>query len=171
MIKEMGARNGCPRPQVVMDDARGLQSETVITLLRENGISAYKPHKKDRVGHWALIRSLLSNATTGDGLTAALQILSCLVVANRPASEVLRVFEPLPQILRNVRISGVSPLEQAEVRSVVADAEARLASVGRLLIRKSGTEPLIRVMAEGEDEVLVTAVVNDVADAIQRAAT
>ncbi len=110
-------------------------------------------------------------ATTGDGLTAALQILSCLVHANRPASEVLRVFEPLPQILRNVRIHGMSPLDQAEVRHVMADAEARLASGGRLLIRKSGTEPLIRVMAEGEDEVLVTAVVNDVADAIQRAAT
>jgi len=110
-------------------------------------------------------------ATTGDGLTAALQILACLVHANRPASEVLRVFEPLPQILRNVRIGGVSPLEQAEVRHVMADAEARLASGGRLLIRKSGTEPLIRVMAEGEDEVLVTSVVNDVADAIQRAAT
>ncbi|MFN4089013.1 MAG: phosphoglucosamine mutase [Alphaproteobacteria bacterium] len=109
-------------------------------------------------------------ATTGDGLTAALQVLSCLVDANRPASEVLRIFAPLPQIMRNVRVEGTCPMDRIEVRSAVADGEARLARSGRLLIRKSGTEPLIRVMAEGEDEVLVTAVVNDVADAIQRAA-
>src|SRR3546814_16370946 len=78
-------------------------------------------------------------ATTGDGLTAALQILSCLVQANRPASEVLRVFEPLPQIMRNVRINGVSPMENAEVRSVMADADARLATCGQLG-RGSGRE-------------------------------
>src|SRR5690606_37242094 len=98
-------------------------------------------------------------ATTGDGLVAGLQAMACLVEANRPASEVLRLFEPLPQILRNVRVNGGAPLEDSRVRRAMAEAEARLAGCGRLLIRKSGTEPLIRVMAEGEDEALVIQVV------------
>ena len=107
--------------------------------------------------------------TTGDGLIAALQVLAVLIEANRPASEVLRLFEPLPQVLRNVKLDGSSPFDLVAVQGAMADAEARLANCGRLLIRKSGTEPLIRVMAEGEDEGLVVQVVDDIATAIERA--
>ena len=113
---------------------------------------------------------LSDHATTGDGLLAALQVLACLIEADRPASEVLRLFRPLPQVLRNVRIAGAAPLENGQVRRAVAAAEARLADCGRLLIRKSGTEPLVRVMAEGEDEALVLQVVEEVAGAIAAAA-
>jgi phosphoglucosamine mutase len=109
-------------------------------------------------------------ATTGDGLVAALQVLSELVESKRPASELLRCFTPLPQRLENVRFKSGQPLEAAGVKAAIADAEARLSGTGRLLIRKSGTEPLIRVMAEGEDPALVAAVVEDVCEAVRRAA-
>ena len=105
-------------------------------------------------------------ATTGDGLVAALQILAVLVSDGRPASEVLRRFEPLPQLLKNVRFAGGAPLEDARVKAVIAEAEARLNGTGRLLIRKSGTEPLIRVMAEGEDEAMVAEVVDEICAAV-----
>ncbi|MGZ8361674.1 MAG: phosphoglucosamine mutase, partial [Allosphingosinicella sp.] len=97
---------------------------------------------------------LTDYARTGDGLVAALQVLACLVECGRPASELLRLFEPLPQLLKNVRFDGGTPLRHPDVKAAIADGEARLAGRGRLVIRKSGTEPLIRVMAEGEDEGL-----------------
>ncbi len=99
-------------------------------------------------------------ATTGDGLLAALQVLAVLVEEGRPASEACRVFTPLPQVLKSVRFTGPSPLEAATVRAAIAAAEAELAATGRLLIRKSGTEPVIRVMAEGEDSALVRRIVD-----------
>jgi phosphoglucosamine mutase len=99
-------------------------------------------------------------ATTGDGLVAALQTLAVLVEQNRPASEVCRVFTPLPQLLRNVRFTGASPLRDATIKRAIAEAEGELSGVGRLLIRESGTEPLVRVMAEAEDEVLIARVVD-----------
>jgi phosphoglucosamine mutase len=107
-------------------------------------------------------------STTGDGLIAALQALAVRVDTDRPASEVLRLFEPLPQLLRNVPVNGASPLERDEVRRAVDDGEARLGTTGRLLIRKSGTEPVIRIMAEGEDENLIGQVVDDIAGVLQR---
>lgn len=109
-------------------------------------------------------------ATTGDGLVAALQVLAVLIDSGKPASEALRVFDPLPQILKNVRFNGGAPLDEPAVKQVIADAEARLNGTGRLLIRKSGTEPLIRVMAEGEDERLVEQVVDSICDAVRCAA-
>ena len=109
-------------------------------------------------------------ATTGDGLFAALQVLAVLVNDGRPASEVLRLFTPLPQVLRNVRFVGPSPLTAAPVRRAVAAAEARLAGTGRLLIRESGTEPLVRVMAEAEDEALVARIVDELCAEIANAA-
>ncbi|HEX7388693.1 MAG TPA: phosphoglucosamine mutase [Acidiphilium sp.] len=99
-------------------------------------------------------------ATTGDGLIAALQVLAVLVREGRPASAVCRLFEPLPQLLRNVRYSGTTPLQAPSVLAAMTEAETRLAGTGRLLIRVSGTEPLIRVMAEGEDERLVEEIVD-----------
>ncbi|MEX0694878.1 MAG: phosphoglucosamine mutase [Rhodospirillales bacterium] len=105
-------------------------------------------------------------ATTGDGLIAALQVLAVLVASGKPASTVCDKFEALPQILKNIRYNGGSPLEAASVKNAIADAEKRLKSNGRLLIRNSGTEPLIRVMAEGEDPVLVEAIVDGVCAAI-----
>ena len=90
---------------------------------------------------------------------AALQVLAALVEQQRPASEACRLFEPLPQLLRNVRFAGVSPLGHPAVIAAVQEAERALAATGRLLLRESGTEPLVRVMAEGEDESLVRGVV------------
>ncbi|WP_419827997.1 phosphoglucosamine mutase [Sphingomonas sp.] len=109
-------------------------------------------------------------ATTGDGLVAALQVLAELVHSGKPASELLRRFDPLPQRLQNVRFKSGAPLETDGVRASIAAAEARLAGTGRLVIRKSGTEPLIRVMAEGEDPTLVREVVDEVCEAVRRAA-
>jgi phosphoglucosamine mutase len=108
-------------------------------------------------------------ATTGDGLVAALQILAALVEADQPASELLHMFDPLPQLLKNVRFAGGAPLETDGVKSAIAAAEQRLEGTGRLVIRKSGTEPLIRVMAEGEDQALVEEVVDSICEAVKAA--
>ncbi|HEX8639984.1 MAG TPA: phosphoglucosamine mutase [Allosphingosinicella sp.] len=112
---------------------------------------------------------LTDYATTGDGLVAALQVLACLVESGRRASEVLNLFEPLPQLLKSVRFEGGAPLRQHSVKSAIAEGEARLAGSGRLVIRKSGTEPVIRVMAEGEDEGLVNEVVDSICAAVKAA--
>ncbi|HYG29577.1 MAG TPA: phosphoglucosamine mutase [Allosphingosinicella sp.] len=112
---------------------------------------------------------LSDHATTGDGLVAALQILACLVESGKTASELLHQFDPLPQLLKNVRFGGGAPLEAAAVKSAIASAEARLSGTGRLVIRKSGTEPLIRVMAEGEDQALVEEVVDSICEAVKAA--
>jgi phosphoglucosamine mutase len=109
-------------------------------------------------------------ATTGDGLVAALQVMAELVRAGAPASEVLHRFDPLPQILKNVRFKGGKPLEEARVKDAIAAAEAELDGKGRLVIRASGTEPVIRVMAEGDDRGQVEAVVDRVCDAVREAA-
>jgi len=114
---------------------------------------------------------LTDHATTGDGLVAALQVLAALVESQAPASALLRQFEPLPQLLKNVRFNGGSePLEADSVRQRIAAAEAELEGHGRLVIRKSGTEPLIRVMAEGEDSAMVERVVDDICEAVRTAA-
>jgi phosphoglucosamine mutase len=109
---------------------------------------------------------LSDHSTTGDGLIAALQVLACVKQRGRPASEILNLFEPLPQLLRSVRYSGGLPLEHRGVIQCIADGEARLKGSGRLSVRKSGTEPVIRVMAEGEDEAMVNDVVNTICGAI-----
>ncbi len=113
---------------------------------------------------------LTDYATTGDGLVAALQVLAELVRQKKPASALLKQFDPVPQLLKNVRFSGGKPLEAAAVKAVIADAEAELNGTGRLVIRPSGTEPVIRVMAEGDDAAQVTRVVNAICDAVKEAA-
>ena len=113
---------------------------------------------------------LLDHATTGDGTVAAMRVLASLVRSNRPASEELRMFEPVPQLLKNVRYEGASPLDAPTVKQAIADAEATLAGRGRLVIRASGTEPLIRVMAEGDDPRMVEEVVDGICDALRAVA-
>lgn len=109
-------------------------------------------------------------ATTGDGLIAALQVLAALVEAGLPASRLTRVFQPVPQKLENVRFSGeCDPLVDPIVREAIARGEKALGSLGRLLIRKSGTEPLIRVMGEAEDRAMLQIVVHDICSAIDKA--
>lgn len=108
-------------------------------------------------------------ATTGDGLVAALQILSCAQKMQRPVSEITKRFTPVPQLLKNARYSGVSPLDNDHVKSAIADAEAQLGNSGRLVIRASGTEPLIRVMAEGDDQGQIEGLVDGLIDVIKAA--
>ena len=109
-------------------------------------------------------------ATTGDGLLAGLQFLAEIVVSGKPASQLTQVFETVPQMLQNVRFqAGQAPLEQVSVQEAIASGEADLGDKGRVLIRKSGTEPLIRVMAECEDEVLLNRVVGDIVAAVESA--
>jgi phosphoglucosamine mutase len=109
-------------------------------------------------------------ATTGDGLIAALQVLASIVETGRRASEVCSLFTPVPQQLRSVRFAKGDPLAACSVKGAIDEATNRLATTGRLVIRKSGTEPVIRVMAEGEDEELVAAVVDEICQAILDAA-
>ncbi len=104
--------------------------------------------------------------TTGDGLVAALQVMAVVCASGKPVSEICRKFEPVPQILKNVRFSSGQPLEDKVVKEAIEDGKARLGDTGRLVIRKSGTEPLIRIMAEGDDEGLVKLVVNDIAGVV-----
>ena len=109
-------------------------------------------------------------ATTGDGLMAALQFLAAMIETGKPASEVLHVFDPVPQLLKNVRYTaGQTPLEIASVQTAIAEAEGQLQGNGRLLIRKSGTEPLIRVMAESEDESILNQSVDHIVAAVEAA--
>lgn len=113
---------------------------------------------------------LLDHATTGDGTIAALQVLAALVSSGKRASELLHLFDPVPQLLRNVRFAGGKPLETDSVKAVIADAEASLSGKGRLVIRPSGTEPVIRVMAEGDDASEVEAAVASICAAVEKAA-
>jgi phosphoglucosamine mutase len=105
--------------------------------------------------------------TTGDGLVAALQVLAVLKAEDKPVSELCHLFDPLPQLLKNVRFKKGEPLGEADVKDAIREGEARLGKGGRLVIRKSGTEPLIRVMGEGDDETLLRAVVRDICSAIE----
>jgi len=133
----------------------------VLEAMRERGFNV----GGEQSGHIILA----DYSTTGDGLVAALQILACLVEEGRPASELLHQFDPLPQLLKNVRFGGGAPLETDGVKRAIASAEERLRGAGRLVIRKSGTEPLIRVMAEGEDESVVEEVVDSICEAVTAA--
>jgi phosphoglucosamine mutase len=111
-------------------------------------------------------------STTGDGLLAALQVLAVIVQSGKPASEVCKLFDPAPQVLENVRYEKgkPDPLAAAAVKDAIKAGEAALVGKGRLLVRKSGTEPLVRIMAEGDDEKLVRQVVGEVKNAVMAAA-
>jgi len=134
----------------------------VVERMREGGFNL----GGEQSGHIVLS----DYTTTGDGLIAALQVLAVLVPSQAPASQLLKVFDPLPQVLRNVRVNGGAPLEDARVKHAVTQAERRLGANGRLLIRKSGTEPVIRVMGEGDDARLVGEVIDDLIETIAASA-
>ncbi|MBB2973540.1 phosphoglucosamine mutase [Mesorhizobium sp. RMAD-H1] len=135
----------------------------VVEHMREHGFNV----GGEQSGHIVLS----DFSTTGDGLVSALQILAVMQEQQRPLSEVCQKFEPVPQLLKNVRTTGGKPLEDKSVKSAINDARDRLGNAGRLVIRPSGTEPLIRVMAEGDDRNLVEAVVNDIVNVISGART
>ncbi len=134
----------------------------VLEQMRAHGINV----GGEQSGHMIL----LDHATTGDGTVAALQVLAQLVETGKKASELLHLFDPVPQLLKNVRFSGGKPLDDPKVRAVIAEVEAELAGTGRLVIRPSGTEPVIRVMAEGDDAGQVELVVDRICEAVKEAA-
>lgn len=130
----------------------------VVSHMRENGYNV----GGEQSGHIVLT----DYATTGDGLIAGLQMLACLKNSDKPASEAFRKFEPVPQLLKSVRFNGGKPLEDKVVMDAIESAKSELGNSGRLVIRASGTEPLIRVMAEGDNRALVNKVVTSLADLI-----
>ncbi|HLO76187.1 MAG TPA: phosphoglucosamine mutase, partial [Magnetospirillum sp.] len=139
----------------------GVGDRYVLERMRKDGFNV----GGEQSGHIILS----DHSTTGDGLVAALQVLAAIVESGKPASQVLHLFDPFPQVLKNVRVAGQpnAVLEHTTVKAAIAEGENRLSGAGRVLIRKSGTEPLIRVMAEGEDKTLVGAVVDDIVAAIK----
>ncbi len=130
----------------------------VVEHMREHGFNV----GGEQSGHIVLS----DYSTTGDGLIAALQVLSVIVEKDRPVSEVCHNFDPFPQILKNVRYGSSDPLGMESVKKAIRDGEARLGKEGRLLIRKSGTEPLIRVMGEGINDSLVNEIVDNIVDEV-----
>jgi phosphoglucosamine mutase len=146
--------------------AQDLASRAIVEQMRAGGYNL----GGEQSGHIIMGQ----HATTGDGVVAALQVLAALVEGGKPASETMRLFEPVPQLLRNVKLaSGAnadSILEHKVVRQAIADVEQRLSGRGRLVIRKSGTEALIRIMAEGDDAKEVDTVVAELAAVITKAA-
>jgi phosphoglucosamine mutase len=135
----------------------------VMQKMREGGFNL----GGEQSGH--LILSDFS--TTGDGLIAALQVLAVMKAQNKPMSALARQFEPAPQRLENVRHGGGKPLDNERVKDAIAEAETKLKGTGRLVVRASGTEPLIRIMAEGDDEKLVETLVKGIAGAVKSASS
>lgn len=149
--------------------ARGLKLER--TTVGDRYVMARMREGDFNVGGEQSGHLILSDfSTTGDGLLAALQVLAVLKEAEQPMSALARQFEPVPQRLENVRFSGGKPLENEQVKKAIGDAEQRLNGSGRLVIRPSGTEPLIRIMAEADDEKLVNQVIKEIAGAVKKAA-
>lgn len=134
----------------------------VVEHMREHGFNV----GGEQSGHVVLS----DFSTTGDGLIAALQVLAVVRSLDRPVSEVCRRFEPVPQVLKNVRYSNGMPLDNKEVLQAIEEGQGRLGKAGRLVIRPSGTEPLIRIMAEGDDEALIGGIVQDIAGAVAKSA-
>ncbi|KHJ54816.1 phosphoglucosamine mutase [Aureimonas sp. OT7] len=126
----------------------------VVEHMREHGYNV----GGEQSGHIVLS----DYGTTGDGLISALQLMAVMRGRGEPVSVAARKFDPVPQVLKNVRFAGGKPLERSDVRDVIDAGRARLGGSGRLVIRPSGTEPLIRVMAEGDDLSLVNSVVDDI---------
>lgn len=176
----MGGEGGLAKPGIVTTVMSNLGLER---FLQGHGLSMVRTPVGDRY----VLEQMLSGgynlggepsghiimsdySTTGDGFVAALQVLAVVQKLRRPVSEICRRFDPLPQILKNVRYRSGKPLDDAEVKSAITDGEKRLNGHGRLLIRPSGTEPVIRVMGEGDDRILVEEVVDNIVSALGHAA-
>ncbi len=134
----------------------------VVEHMRANGLNV----GGEKSGHIVLS----DFSTTGDGLIAALQVLAAVKASSKPVSQICRLFTPLPQIMKNVRYKSGQPLELPQVKTVISAMERKLGPGGRLVIRPSGTEPLIRVMAEGDDEQAVRSAVEEICSALETAA-
>jgi len=140
----------------------GVGDRYVVEAMRQGGFNL----GGEQSGHIVMT----DYATTGDGLIAGLRFMAAMVETGKPASELAHSFETVPQKLTNVRYAiGKEPLNSEAVKAAIADGENRLAKTGRLLIRKSGTEPLIRVMGESEDSALLNAVIGDIVSAVKAA--
>ena len=149
----------------------GLKLDLVRTAVGDRYVVEQMRQKGFNLGGEQSGHMIMSDfATTGDGLIAALQVLTIMRLTDKPVSMLGRVFEPLPQLLKNIRFSGGSPLNEESVKQAIAEGENRLGNSGRLVIRKSGTEPLIRVMGEGDDAGLVRSVVDDIVETISATA-
>ena len=149
----------------------GIGLELIRTAVGDRNVVDYMRTHDHNVGGEQSGHIILNDfSTTGDGLIAALQVLAAVIEREKPISEVCHLFEPLPQVLKNVRYDGGAPLEAPTVREAITNSEARISDSGRVLIRPSGTEPLIRVMAEGDDGALVDEVVDHIVEAIERVA-
>jgi phosphoglucosamine mutase len=168
--KASGALSGNAIAATVMSNL-GLEQH-----LKTQGIGLYRTNVGDRyvmeamrarglnIGGEASGHLIIGDyATTGDGLVAALQVLAALIADGRPASEALKQFTPVPQILKNVNFTGTSPLARDDVNAAIAALEKQLGSKGRILVRPSGTEPLLRIMIEGEDQAVITAMAEELA--------
>jgi phosphoglucosamine mutase len=146
---------------------RSLNLELVRTPVGDRYVLEHMREHGYNVGGEQSGHIILSNyTTTGDGFIAALQLLAVVKKKDKPVSQVCHRFEPLPQVLKNVRYRGGKPLDHAKVRTAIADAEKRLNGHGRLVIRPSGTEPVIRIMGEGDDKVMVEEAVDGIVDAL-----
>lgn len=132
----------------------------VVEKMRENNFTI----GGEQSGHIVLSEF----STTGDGVLAALQVLNAVRQSGKPASEVCHLFDPLPQLLKNVRYAGDTPLDKETVQDAISNGSEKLSGSGRVLVRASGTEPLIRVMAEGDDQALIESVVNDICSVIEQ---
>jgi len=148
---------------------RGLKLDFARTQVGDRYIVEHMRAHGQNVGGEQSGHIILSDfTTTGDGLIAALQVLAVIAAGGKPASEVCHLFDPVPQLLKNVRFKSGKPLEEPLVQEAIREGEARLGDCGRVLIRKSGTEPVIRVMAEGDDAQLVNAVVGDIVTSLEQ---
>ncbi|MGN7439174.1 MAG: phosphoglucosamine mutase [Alcanivorax sp.] len=174
-MKEEGTLKGGGLVSTVMSNL-GLER-----LMQENGLELIRTQVGDRyvvehmkkhgynLGGEQSGHIVMSDfAQSGDGLLAALQILNIIKEKDKPVSEVLRLFDPLPQILKNVRYSGNNPLSNDTVQNEIKGAQERFNGSGRVLVRESGTEPVIRVMAEGDDSDKVETIVNDLCEVIEK---
>ena len=149
----------------------GIGLELIRTAVGDRNVVDYMRTHDHNVGGEQSGHIIMNDfSTTGDGLIAALQVLAAVIECEKPISEVCHLFEPFPQVLRNVRYDGGAPLDTTTVREAIANAKARISDSGRVLIRPSGTEPLIRVMAEGDDGALVDEVVDHIVEAIEQVA-
>jgi phosphoglucosamine mutase len=149
---------------------RGLGLDMVRTPVGDRYVVEHMRRHGYNVGGEQSGHIVLSDfTTTGDGLVTALQVLSVVVGTGKPVSQVCKRFDSVPQLLQNVRYTNGAPLDHASVRSAIDLGKARLGESGRLVIRPSGTEPVIRVMAEGDDERLVNQVVGDIVEAVRKA--